>query len=152
MPLPRGSDPAKAIFGYINALNGLPAEAIENGIRRFLRGECDEVSRKFCPHPPELAAICRDSMPTPRTATFGTGKLYGYYPPNSDIVERSCTKEYARSLVDRGFRQRGCIWCPGGINDRPDIGDLYGPDPDWKGPWPLDRADQEHARPKPYEA
>ena len=59
MPFPKGTDPEKAVGGYIAALHGFPIDAIALGIRRFIRGECKDVSAKFCPHPPELANIIR---------------------------------------------------------------------------------------------
>ncbi len=62
MPLPRGADPKNAAVGYISALNGFTVEAITAGILRFLRGECSDVSPKFCPHPPELATIIRTTV------------------------------------------------------------------------------------------
>lgn len=76
MRLPPGSDPDKAIIGYVTALQGLPAEAISRGIQRFLRGECEEVSPKFCPYPPELAKICR----TTRYATSPSPEPRGFVP------------------------------------------------------------------------
>lgn len=57
-----GIDPEKAIFGYMQALQGFTIEAIAAGIRKFLRGECDGVNPKFCPHPPELAQIVRTAV------------------------------------------------------------------------------------------
>lgn len=65
MRLPPGSDPDDATFGYVNCLKGLPIAAIEQGILRFLRGECKDVSPKFCPYPPELARICRTTVYVP---------------------------------------------------------------------------------------
>lgn len=54
-----GVDPDKATFGYLQALQGFSIEAIAHGIRKFLRGECEGVNPRFCPHPPELAQIVR---------------------------------------------------------------------------------------------
>lgn len=132
MPLPRGVEPDKALMGYGNALSGFTAEAIGAGIRRFLRGEVEGVSMKFCPHPPELAAIVR-------TTVFNKpdkpqGRWFGFHPPISKILEKRVTKEYARRLVDNGVHPRGCIWIPGSANDKPEIGELFAPDPDWKKP------------------
>lgn len=59
MRFPPGVDEKRAIFGYMTALNGFSVEAIEHGIRKFLRGECEGVNPKYCPHPPELASIVR---------------------------------------------------------------------------------------------
>jgi hypothetical protein len=59
MRFPPGVDASKAIDGYHLALHGFAPEAIAEGIAKFLRGECDGVNPKFCPHPPELAQIVR---------------------------------------------------------------------------------------------
>lgn len=142
MRFPPGVDQAKAIYGYIQALQGFPVENIAYGIQKFLRGECEDVNPKFCPHPPELAAIVRGTIkagPAFRTE----GSLYGFKQPKSKIIERKCTKEWARQLVQQGVHPRGSIWLPGplssgdGERGRPEIGDLYGPDPDWRRPTPL---------------
>lgn len=136
MPLPRGSDPEQAAIGYVNALDGYPIEAIAYGIRKFLRGECEGISQKFCPHPPELAAIVRSVVPQRQTFKT-TGKLYGYKPPKSQIIHRKITKDEAWRLLDMAAYPVGSIWCPGPIDDKPEVGDLYGPDPDWKRAVPL---------------
>lgn len=57
-----GVDPDKAMFGYMQALQGFTIEAIAAGITKFLRGECADVNPKFCPHPPELAQIVRTAV------------------------------------------------------------------------------------------
>lgn len=62
MRFPPGVDEKRAIFGYMTALNGFSVEAIEAGIRKFLRGECEGVNPKYCPHPPELAFIVRTAV------------------------------------------------------------------------------------------
>jgi hypothetical protein len=64
--------------------------------------------------------------------------LSAYRPPRSAVLERRCTKDFARQLVANRVHPRGSIWCPGGVNDHPEYGDLYGPDPDWKPPVSLD--------------
>lgn len=132
MPLPRGTDPDKAAIGYYAALQGFTIQAITHGIRRFLKGECEGVSQKFCPHPPELAAIIRQTVHTSPPAIGEGKKLYRYKPPRSAIREHGITKERAFNLIDIGVHPRGCIWCPGSLNDRPEIGDLFGPDPAWQ--------------------
>jgi hypothetical protein len=35
----RGTDPDKALSGYVQALQGFTAEAIEAGVLKFMRGE-----------------------------------------------------------------------------------------------------------------
>lgn len=132
MRFPPGVDAEKAIFGYIHALQGFPIQAIAEGIRRFLRGECEDVSRKFCPHPPELADIVRGVIP--RSSTMPGGRYYSYKSPKSPLLERKVTKEYGKRLVENGVHPRSSIWLPGDPESRPDIGDLYGPDPEWKLP------------------
>jgi hypothetical protein len=138
MRFPPGVDAEKAIYGYIHALQGFPVEAIAHGIRKFLRGECEDVNPKYCPHPPELAAIVRGTMRS--RPTQGTGKLYGYKAPKSKIIERNCTKEWAFRLIDQGVHPRGSIWCPGDFMDRRDLGDLFAPDPEWQPANPLNPA------------
>lgn len=135
MRFPPGVDADKAIFGYMQALQGFPIEAIAYGIRKFLRGECEGVNPKYCPHPPELATIVRGVIPERKT--MPTGKLFGYSSPHSKIVARKCTKDYGAQLVRNGAIPHGSIWCPGPINDHPEIGDVYGPDPNWRGAKPL---------------
>lgn len=139
MRFPPGVDAEKAIFGYVGALQGFPIEAIAAGIRKFLRGECEDVSMKFCPHPPELAAIVRGTIS--RRQSNGTG--YSYQMPSSKLLERKVTKEYGRQLVDNGVHPRGSIWVPGDPTDRPDIGELYGPDPDWRLPRKIGQKSEE---------
>lgn len=142
MRFPPGVDAAKAIFGYMQALEGMPIEAITEGIRKFLRGECEGVNPKFCPHPPELSAIVRGTMSS-RPRLEAEGKVYGYHPPKTNIIERRCTKDWARQLVNQGVHPRGSIWCPGALSSgdgergKPEIGDLYAPDPEWKNAFPL---------------
>jgi hypothetical protein len=136
LPPQKGTDPEKAIFGYIQALSGLSLVAIEGGINKVLRGECEGISREFCPKPPALAAICRGVSYAAPTAA-ATGKLYGYRAPASKVIERNVTKEWAFRLIDQGIHPRGSIWCPGQLNEKPEFGDLFGPDPDWQKPFPL---------------
>jgi hypothetical protein len=67
MRFPPGVDAEKAIGGYHLALSGFTAEAIAAGIAKFLRGECQDVNPKYCPHPPELAHIIRTAVVPTRT-------------------------------------------------------------------------------------
>jgi hypothetical protein len=138
MRLPPGSDPDRAALGYYTALQGFTIESIGQGIRDFLRGNCPDVSMKFCPHPPELASIIRKTIPS---GPVSTGKFYAYRQPKSKVIERKIGKEYARQLVDVGVHPRGCIWLPGDPQDKPEIGDLFAPDPEWKRPTPLNEKD-----------
>lgn len=59
LPFQRGTDPATAVIAYCEALRGATVEAVRAGISKFLRGDCEGVSSKFVPTPPELARIVR---------------------------------------------------------------------------------------------
>lgn len=59
LPFQRGTDPATAVMAYCEALRGASVDAIRAGVSKFLRGECEGVSSKFTPTPPELARIVR---------------------------------------------------------------------------------------------
>lgn len=62
LPFQRGTDPQVATLAYVEALQGLSNEAIVEGIRKFLRGECEGVSVRHVPTPPELARIIRAAV------------------------------------------------------------------------------------------
>ncbi|MGE0290379.1 MAG: hypothetical protein AB7I42_25030 [Bradyrhizobium sp.] len=47
---------------YVQALRGNSHVAIHDGISRFLRGECEDVSLRYVPTPPELAKIVRTTV------------------------------------------------------------------------------------------
>lgn len=134
MPLPRGSDPEKAVIGYLNALHGFSIGAVTSGIRKFLRGECDGVSPKFCPHPPELAAIVRGFVPN---APASSGQCFGFKPPASKVLEKACTKDYAAQLVRNGVYPRGSIWIPGPYGENAHVGRLFAPDENWQNATPI---------------
>lgn len=59
LPFQRGTRADNVAGAYVDALRGFSHESINAGIRKFLRGECDEVSPRFVPTPPELARIVR---------------------------------------------------------------------------------------------
>ena len=59
LPFQRGTDPQTATMAYLEALRGVSVEAVTEGVRKFLRGDCDGISTKFVPTPPELARIVR---------------------------------------------------------------------------------------------
>jgi hypothetical protein len=69
LPFQRGTDPQVVTLAYVEALRGFTAEAITEGIRKFLRGDCDAVSPKFVPTPPELARIVRSAVIPARVPT-----------------------------------------------------------------------------------
>jgi hypothetical protein len=57
-----GVDEDRALFGYMQAMQGFTIEAIAAGVRKFIRGECSDVNPKYVPHPPELARIVRTAV------------------------------------------------------------------------------------------
>ena len=46
---------------YVVALEGAPRKALEIACRQVLRGDVEELSRRFAPTPPELAKLTRDA-------------------------------------------------------------------------------------------
>lgn len=62
LPFHRGSKTDNVAAAYVESLRGCTAEAIDSGIRKFMRGECDDVSPRFVPTPPELARIVRSAV------------------------------------------------------------------------------------------
>lgn len=138
MPTRPGVRTDERLEGYLVALAGLPLEAVEAAIGTFLRGEATHLSAKYCPTPPELADLARGTSSAASAAKARAPRLYAYRRPNSKLIEANCSKDWAWQLCRQGIHPAGSIWCPGGLNERPDIGDLYGPDPDWRHavPWP----------------
>lgn len=61
LPFQRGQAD-NAVAAYVEALRGMALDAIHTGIRKFLRGECADVSPRFVPTPPELARIVRTAI------------------------------------------------------------------------------------------
>lgn len=59
LPFQRGTRADNVAGAYVDALRGFSHESINAGTRKFLRGECEEVSPRFVPTPPELARIVR---------------------------------------------------------------------------------------------
>lgn len=62
LPFQRGTNADNVALAYIDALHGMSTAAIMAGIRKFLRGECEGVSPKYVPTPPELARIVRTAV------------------------------------------------------------------------------------------
>lgn len=62
LPFQRGVSADNVAMAYVEALHGASIDAIKAGIRKFLRGECESVSPKFVPTPPELARIVRTTI------------------------------------------------------------------------------------------
>ncbi len=60
LPFQRGSKTDNVAAAYVASLGGCSADAINAGISKFLRGECD-VSPRFVPTPPELSRIVRSA-------------------------------------------------------------------------------------------
>jgi hypothetical protein len=153
MRLPKGVTAEERTEGYVVALEGMPLSAIESAIAKFLRDEVPGFEKnEYCPRPPTLARVARSVMQAAEKAEKKP-KLHAYHPPRSKVLERHITKAWAMQLLANGVHPRGCIWCPGPINDHPEYGDLYAPDPDWKPAKPLDAlvapVDLHHERPQP---
>lgn len=62
LPFQRGANVENVAMAYIEALRGSTLEAIQAGVRKFLRGECQDVSPRYLPTPPELARIVRTAV------------------------------------------------------------------------------------------
>lgn len=62
LPFQRGANSGNVAIAYIEALRGMTASAVTEGIRKFLRGDCEGVSPRFVPTPPELARIVRTAV------------------------------------------------------------------------------------------
>lgn len=62
LPFQRGANPGNVAMAYVESLRGMSAPAITAGILKFLRGECEEVSPRYVPTPPELARIVRTAV------------------------------------------------------------------------------------------
>lgn len=62
LPFQRGANVENVAMAYIEALRGTTLEAIQAGVRKFLRGECQDVSPRYLPTPPELARIVRTAV------------------------------------------------------------------------------------------
>lgn len=62
LPFQRGAGSDNATAAYVEALNGMTLDGIHAGVRKFLRGECSDVSPRFVPTPPELARIVRGAV------------------------------------------------------------------------------------------
>jgi len=63
------------------------------------------------------------------------GRYYRFRQPHSSVIASECTREWFRRQVDGGFFPKQSIWIPGscvGAGSRPDIGDVFAPDPKWK--------------------
>lgn len=61
LPFQRGSSDNVAM-AYIEAINGTSLGSLQAGIRKFLRGECQDVNPRYVPTPPELARIVRTAV------------------------------------------------------------------------------------------
>lgn len=59
LPFQRGAKSDNVASAYFEALRGSTSEAIAAGVSKFLRGECEGVSPRYVPTPPELARIVR---------------------------------------------------------------------------------------------
>ena len=60
MPQQRGVDGKDVVVAYVAVLKGFTLEEIDRGIIAFLLGEvAEDISRKYCPTPPQLVSIIR---------------------------------------------------------------------------------------------
>lgn len=140
VPAKTGVKASERLEGFLIALEGFPLAAIETTIMRYLRGET-ELSRKYCPLPPELAAVVRSiagrrvDATTGETLATSGGRSWAYRAPTTKVIQRNVTREYGRQLVNGGVLPHGSIWCPNAEGER-HFGDVYAPDPYWKGPTP----------------
>lgn len=58
----KSGSPEQKIEGYLIALTGASHYALTTAIAKIIRGEVPDLSRKFCPTPPELGAVVRGEM------------------------------------------------------------------------------------------
>lgn len=58
----KSGSPEQKIEGYLIALDGASHYALTTAIAKIIRGEIPDLSRKFCPTPPELGAVIRSEM------------------------------------------------------------------------------------------
>lgn len=115
------------------SVQGEPLWAIRRAVNDFAFGKVPRKRHVFPPafeFAPHVARIAEAAA----RPVVGQGRCYSYRPPRSAIIQRDCTKPFAQRLVNERMFPSGSIWCPGSVGDRPDIGDLYGPDGGWEGP------------------
>lgn len=62
LPFQRGAKSDNVAMAYIEALSGTTVDALHAGIRKFLRGECQDINPRYVPTPPELARIVRSAV------------------------------------------------------------------------------------------
>lgn len=62
LPFQRGAKVEGVAMAYVEALTGMTLDGIHAGIRKFIRGQCEDVSPRFLPTPPELARIVRGAI------------------------------------------------------------------------------------------
>lgn len=62
LPFQRGAKSDNVAMAYIEALSGTTVDALHAGIRKFLRGECQDINPRYVPTPPELARIVRGAV------------------------------------------------------------------------------------------
>lgn len=62
------------------------------------------------------------------------GQAHPIRPPRSRILVAGCTRSWAIDRIRRGYAPKGSIWYPGSFDRRPELGDLFAPDPDWRPP------------------
>lgn len=145
LPMPRDFElDDKTNIEYQRALVKFDPDILSEAVDRILDGRIARKTNKF-PMVTELAAMVR-SVQDERAGADEKAqrKLYRYTPPKSKVLERNITKERASELCRNGVHPRGSIWCPGPVNDRPEYGDLFGPDPLWQNAVSIDYERQQH--------
>lgn len=132
-PQSAAADKQALLLTFGRALSGVSDQAIIDAAQRYVSGLVPGQSATFAPAVAEFSQEARrldeeqrDRLSRPRR------NLFIYRKPNAPLLERNITKEYAFRLIDQGVHPRGSIWCPGPLDNRPDIGDLFAPDPKWK--------------------
>lgn len=136
MPPARGMDGTKLVQGYTVALKSFPISSIRAAVEGFLNGRfAADFSTKFCPTPPDLAAMVRKVNETAAARQEGLPprRKYAFNAPASKFAERNIRRDDARRLVEQGMYPKGCIWVPGPA-EREEYGDLHYPDPEWRPP------------------
>lgn len=145
-PQSAASDKPALLLTFAQALSGVSDPAIIEAAQRFSSGLVPGQSPTFAPSVAEFAQEAR-RLSELAAVRHSDKRQWMYRKPVSRLLERNVTKEFAFRLIDQGVHPRGSIWCPGPLDSRPDIGDLFAPDPSWKRPIPCDQQPDS----KPYQ-
>lgn len=146
MSKPKGYDVEEQRGEYRRSMRGFKLAVVVETIDRVLDGRFERKTT-VVPRVNELAQLVRRVQGEQNGRTdekLTNGKLYRYASPKSKVLESNITKERASELCRNGVYPKDSIWCPGPVNDRPEYGDLFGPDPLWQKPIPIDYERQQH--------